>query len=45
MIKLRDLVEYQNKTELNPKVCDGDSIKKKLSMLLLHISLILPMMH
>ena len=38
MIKLRDLVEYQNKTELNPKVFDGDSIKKKLREVLLKVA-------
>ena len=38
MLKLRDLVEYQNKTELNPKVFDGDSIKKKLREVLLKVA-------
>jgi predicted nucleotidyltransferase len=38
MIKLRDLVEYRNKNELNPKVFDGDSIKKKLRDVLLKVA-------
>jgi len=38
MIKLRNLVEYKNRNELNPKIFEGDSIKKKLRDVLLKVA-------
>ena len=38
MAKLRTLLEYTNKTELNPKIFEGDTIKKKLRAVLLKIA-------
>lgn len=38
MIKLRNLVEYRNKNELNPKIFRGDSIKEKLRDVLLRVA-------
>jgi len=38
MAKLRTLFEYRNKTELNPKIFEGDNIKKKLRAVLLKIA-------
>lgn len=38
MIKLRNLVEYENRSELNPKIFEGDSIKKKLRDVLLKVA-------
>ena len=38
MIKLHNLIEYQNKSELNPKIFEGDSIKKKLREVLLKVA-------
>ena len=38
MAKLRTLLEYRNKTELNPKIFEGDTIKKKLRVVLLKIA-------